>query len=59
MIEALNQGCSIQDALAVAAARYPSEKIKWDQTNIDDTAAHYDYLKEHVSILDKIQSRKN
>jgi len=59
VVEALNQGCSIQDALAVAAARYPSEKLKWDATNINEIAAHYDYIKEHTSILEKIRNRNN
>jgi hypothetical protein len=58
VIEALNQGCSIRDALAVAAARYPAEAIKWDLSNINDIASHYDYLREHAVIMGKIRNAK-
>jgi len=53
----LNQGYTIKEALAIAGEKYPSEAIKWDNGNIGDIAAHYDYLKEHTRIADKPGSR--
>lgn len=58
VVEALNQGCEIEEALAIAGAKYPNEAIRYDPATIDDIAAHYDYLKEHTAITEKIQRRK-
>ena len=58
VIEALNQGCTIKEALAIAGEKYPSEAIKWDNGNISDIAAHYDYLKEHTRIMRMLQKQR-
>jgi len=55
VIEALNQGRLISEALAIAAAKYPGEALQWDLDTINDIAAHYDYLKEHLAIVKKLQ----
>lgn len=51
VVEALNQGRTIKEALSIAGKDHPAEAIKWDNGNIDDIAAHYDFLKEHAKIM--------
>ena len=51
VVEALNQGRLIEEALSMAGQKYPEDAIAWDSSNIDELAAHYDYLKEHARIL--------
>ena len=51
VVEALNQGRTIKEALAIAGEKHPDEAIKWDDSNIGDIAAHYEYLKEHTHII--------
>ena len=58
VVAALNQGRPIQEALAIAGAKYPSEALGWDPTTIHDIAAHYDYLREHLAITERIRGRK-
>jgi hypothetical protein len=58
VVEALNQGCTIKEALAIAGERHPSEAIKWNNDNIGDIAAHYEYLKEHTSIIRMLQKQR-
>ena len=47
VIDALDQGRPIEEALAIAGAEHPSEAILWDEGNVGDIASHYDYLREH------------
>jgi hypothetical protein len=58
VVDSLNQGHPIEVALAAAAAKHPAEAIQWDDGNINDIAAHYDYLKEHARIMRKILKQK-
>lgn len=58
VVESLNLGLPIEAALANAGQKHPSEAIQWDSSNIDDIAAHYDYLKEHEVIMRKLQKMK-
>ncbi len=51
VVEALNQGSTIEEALAIGAQRYPGEALQWDNGNIGDIAAHYDFLREHAKIM--------
>lgn len=51
VVEALNQGRTIKEALAIAGENHPDEAIKWDDSNIGDIAAYYKYLKEHTHII--------
>jgi hypothetical protein len=54
----LRKGAGIREAISKANQKYPEEALKIDNTNIDDVAAHYDYLKEHVEIMQKINRLK-
>jgi len=36
VVEALNQGRPIEEALSTAARKYPDEAISWDNSNIGD-----------------------
>lgn len=58
VVEALNQGRTIKEALAVAGEKHPGEAIKWDNGNISDIAAHYEYLKEHTHIMRMLQKQR-
>lgn len=58
VVEALNQGYTIQEALAIAVINHPDEAIKFDDSNIDDIRAHYKYLQEHKKIMKMIQKQK-
>ncbi len=58
VVEALNQGRTIKEALAVAGEKHPGEAIKWDDGNIGDIAAHYEYLKEHTGIMRMLQKQR-
>jgi len=58
VVEALNQGHPIQEALAIAGAKYPGEALQWDLDTISDIAAHYDYLKQHMAILKKVEPNR-
>ncbi len=58
VVEALNQGRTIQEALAIAGEKHPGEAIKWDNGNIGDIAAHYEYLKEHTRIMRMLQKQR-
>lgn len=55
VVDALNSGLSIEAALSLAAQHHPGEAIQWDSGNIDDIAAHYDYMKAHEQIVKKLQ----
>ena len=51
IVSALNSGLSIEEALTRAGKSHPDEALQWDAGNINDIAAHYDYLKEHEKIM--------
>jgi len=58
VVEALDQGHTIKEALAIAGEKHPDEAIKWDGGNIGDIAAHYEYLKEHSRITRMLQKQR-
>ena len=58
VVEALNQGRTIKEALSIARDKHPGEAIKWDNGNISDIAAHYEYLKEHIRIMRVLQKQR-
>ncbi len=58
VVEALNQGRTIEEALSIAGEKHPGEAIKWDNGNIGDIAAHYEYLKEHTRIMRMLQKQR-
>ncbi len=55
VVDALRQGHSIKEALAIAGAKFPDEAIEWNDDNIDDISAHYDYLRNHSDIIRMIE----
>lgn len=58
VVEALNQGHPIEQALTAAGRKYPDEAITWDDNNIGDLAAHYYYLREHARIMGMLRKRR-
>jgi hypothetical protein len=58
VVAGLEMGLPIEAALANAAQKHPAEALSWDASNIDDIASHYDYLKEHMQILKKLNHQK-
>jgi hypothetical protein len=56
VVDALRQGKSIKDSLTIAGAKYPHEAIQWNDGNINEIAAHYDYLRNHSDILKMIET---
>ena len=50
----LRKGKGIKKAINKANQKYPKEALQVDDSNIDDVAAHYDYLLEHDNIIRKI-----
>jgi hypothetical protein len=56
VVDALRQGHSIKEALAIARAKFPHEAIEWNDDNIDDISAHYDYLRNYSDILRMIEA---
>jgi hypothetical protein len=58
VVEALKQGHSIKESLAIAKAKFPDEAIEWGDDNIDEISAHYDYLRNHSDIIRMIQVHK-
>ena len=59
VIKWLKKGVGVREAIRKANTKYPKEALKIDSTNVDDVAAHYDYLKEHMDIMRKINQLKN
>ena len=56
VVDALHSGFPIE-ALSLAAQHHPSEALQWDSSNINDIAAHYDYLKDHEKIIARLQMK--
>ena len=54
VIKWLKEGMTIGKAINRANERYPDEALKLDKTNVDDVAAHYEYLMQHIEILQKV-----
>jgi len=58
VVEALNQGRTIKEALSIAGKDHPEEALEWDNDNIKDIATHYDYLKEHAKIMEILKKQR-
>jgi len=56
VVDALRQGYSIKESLGIAGAKFPDEAIAWNDDNINDISAHYDYLRNHSDILRMIEA---
>ncbi len=50
---------SITKALDKANKKYPNEALLYDDSNIDDIEAHYDYLKGHLEIVAALKLQNN
>jgi len=56
VIQELQKGGSIKNALQQAGSAYPDEALDWTEETIDDIAAYYDYLKNHEEIVLKLKN---
>ena len=56
VVDALRQGKTIKESLAIAGTQFPDEAIQWSDDNIEEIAAHYDYLRNHRDILRMIET---
>ena len=54
VIKWLRKGKEIKKAIKKANQKYPKEALNVDENNINDVAAHYNYLLEHDNIMRKI-----
>ena len=54
VIKWLKKGLTITKAIDRANERYPDEALKLDETTVEDVAAHYEYLLQHMEILQKM-----
>lgn len=54
LIKCLKKYGKIRKAINRANKKYPDEAIKYNDENINDIAAHYDYLMNHMDIVNKI-----
>ena len=54
VIKWLKKGLTTRKAIDRANERYPDEALKLDETAVEDVVAHYEYLLQHMEILQKI-----
>ena len=54
IIKWLKKYGKIRRAINKANEKYPNEALKYDDTNINDIASHYNYLLQHMEIVKKI-----
>ena len=54
IIKWLKKYGKIRKAINKANKKYPNEALKYDDSNIDDIASHYEYLMQHMEIVQKI-----
>ena len=54
VIKWLKKYGKIRKAINKANKKYPNEALKYDDSNIDDIASHYEYLMQHMEIVQKI-----
>ena len=54
VIRWLRKGKNIRKAITKANKEYPKEALQFDESNINDVAAHYEYILEHEDIIEKI-----
>jgi len=58
VVNALGQGKTIKESLAIAGTQFPDEALQWSDDNIEEIAAHYDYLRNHSDILKMTEAHK-
>ncbi len=54
VIKWLKKGVNIRRAIKKANKKYPDEALKVNKTNVDDVATHYEYLMQHLEIMQRI-----
>ena len=55
-IKWLRKQGNIRKALNKANQKYPDQALKYDDSNIDDLASHYEYLMQHMNMVKKLGS---
>lgn len=58
VIKWLKTGVDIREAISKASKKFPDEALRIDETNIDDVAAHYEYLMQHMEIMRRISPKR-
>lgn len=58
VVKWLKKGVDIREAISQAGKKYPDEALKIDETNVDDVAAHYEYLMQHLEIMRRISPKR-
>lgn len=58
VIRWLKKGANMRKAINKANEKYPDEALKLDETNVEDVAAHYEYLMQHIEIMRKVSPRR-
>ena len=59
VLHELNKGKSIQQALDIAAEKFPEEALEYNDENINEIFAHYEYLLNHEHIKNRTQQLSN
>lgn len=59
VIKWLKKGVNIRKAINEANKKYPDEALKLDEANVQDVAAHYEYLIQHMEIMRKISPKQD
>ena len=59
IIQELSKGSSIEEALKIAAQKYPDEALQYTDETIDDIKEHYEFLLNHELIKSKIARLTN
>ena len=59
VIKWLKKQVNIHKAINEANKKYPNEALKLDKTNVQDVAAHYEYLIQHMEIMQKFSPKQN
>ncbi len=55
----LRRGKSINKAIGNANHKYPREALQVNDDNLADVQAHYEYLTEHETIMEKLDVLKD
>lgn len=56
VVKWLRKQGNIRKALNKANQKYPDQALKYDDSNIDDLASHYEYLMQHMNMVKKLGS---
>ena len=56
VVNGLKKYGKIRRALNLANKKYPSEALKYDESNIEDLQARYEYMVNHYEIVKKLSN---